>query len=353
MSKVRTYKDIDIQTAKAVQAIMTAMKEATISSTVASSIYGRYSIFDPCQTGDVFGLHVQTEGLINWLGWRSNKYYMRRVGFIPWYGPEGYSGSGEITSGAGAPCDDPDGWEYGVCGYNLTHTSWYHRAGEGLDPHTIVQDRCETTPRYRLNGVQISDDVEWQMNGIMNILHMDIVRDVVHGSHDNAYEMNGLESLIKSEYLNDNREVCPQIGADVIDWANDDFDGDVNGLGNFFDYLDELVTEKEWRASAIGNISEVDMILLTSRFMATCILDAYSCYTICGVTSDQTISEVSMRAEARRLRRELNGGPLYDGKKAVGYIQLKSGRRLPIIVTMLWILATIRLMVRVALISIC
>jgi hypothetical protein len=295
------------------------------------SIYGRYSIFDCCSPGDVFGLQVQTVGLMQWLGWRPNRFYRRRVDFIPWYGPEGVVACTNRT-GAGNPCDDPKGWEYQVCGYDLQHTSWYHRQGDPLNPHTIVQDRCETTPRYRLNGIMISDDVEWQMNGIMNVLQQDIRRDLIHGNHSNAFQMDGLESLIKTGYTNDNGTTCPQIDSTVVDWAHDDLDGAVNGFGNFFDYLDEVVTEKEWRASAVGTISETDMVLLTSRFMATCLLDAYACYTTCGVTDTNDVTDQALRAQQRQARFNLNGGPLYDGAAAVGFINLKSGRRLPIIV---------------------
>jgi len=295
------------------------------------SIYGRYSIFDPCSPGDVFGLQVQTVGLMPWLGWRPNRFYRRRVDFIPWYGPEGTVACNS-TTGAGNPCDDPKGWEYGVCGYDLVHTSWYHRAGDPLNPHTITQDRCETTPRYRLNGMMIADDVEWQMNGIMNVLQQDLRRDMIHGNHDNAYQMDGLENLVVTGYTNDNGTTCPQIDSAVIDWAHDDLDGDVNGYGNFFNYLDELVTEIEYRASAIGTIAETDMVLLTSRFMATCLLDAYACYTTCGVTSDNDVTDQALRGQQRAARMALNAGPLYDGASAVGYLPLKSGRRVPIIV---------------------
>ena len=128
------------------------------------------------------------------------------------------------------------------------------------------------------------DDVEWQMNGIMNVLAQQMRRALVHGSHDNAYEMNGLEAIIKTGYQNDNGVTCPQADSIMVDWANDNLDGEVNGLGNFFNYLDEVVTEIEYRAQDLGPISETDMVLLTSRFMATCLLDAYACYTACGVT---------------------------------------------------------------------
>ena len=74
------------------------------------------------------------------------------------------------------------------------------------------------------------------------------------------------------------------------------------------------------------------MILLTSRFMATCLLDAYACYTTCGVTTLSDVTDQALRASQRALRRELNGGPLYDGSTAVGYIHLKSGRRIPVMV---------------------
>lgn len=308
-----------------------AFKEASITAPPSVSIYGRLSMFDPCSPGDVFGLQVQTVGLLQWLGWRPNNFFRRRVDFIPWFGPEGTT-AGNSTTGAGAPCDDPDGWEYSVCGYDLCHTSWYHRAGDGLDPHTIVQSRCETSPRYRLNGVQIADDVEWQMNGIMNVLQQGIRRDLVHGSHGNAYEMDGLESLIKTGYTNANGGTCPQIDSILVDWDHDDLNGVNNDLGNFFDYLDEVVTEIEYRASAIGMIAENDMVLMTSRFMATCLLDAYACYTTCGVTDTGDITDQALRSQQRASRLALNAGPLYDGAAAVGFIPLKSGRRVPIIV---------------------
>jgi hypothetical protein len=194
-----------------------------------------------------------------------------------------------------------------------------------------VQDRCETTPRYRLNGVQIADDVEWQMNGIMNVMQQDLRRGLLHGSHDNAYQMNGLESLIKIGYAGDNGVTCPQVDSTIVAW-NDNLAGDVNGLGNFFDYLDEVVTEIEYRASSMGTISETDMVLLTSRFMATCLLDAYACYTTCGVTDTGDVTDQALRAQQRAARMALNGGPLYDGSAAVGFLNLKSGRRVPIIV---------------------
>lgn len=305
-------------------------KEASLTPTT-TSIYGRYSIFDPCAAGDIFGLQVQTIGLLPWLGWRSNKFYRRRVDFVTWWGPSG-TADGSPSAGAGEPCDDPNSWEYGAGGYELLHTSWYHRAGEALDPHTIVQERCETTPRYRLNGQMITDDVEWQMNGIMNVQQQDLRRDAIHGSHDNTREMNGLEQLIATGYTATNGQPLPQVDSILVDWANDDLDGESNGFGNFFNYLDEVVTEIEWRSQALGTIPETDMVLLTSRFMATCLLDAYACYTTCGVTSDSDITDQALRAQQRQMRMSLNGGPLYDGSAAVGYIQLKSGRRLPIIV---------------------
>lgn len=302
------------------------------------NIYGRFSIFDPCSPGDVFGLQVQTVGLMEWLGFRPNKFYRRRVDILSYIGPAGLAGSGEISSGAGAPCEDAYKWEFGYCGYNQVHTSWYHRSGDPLDPHSIVQERCETSPRYRVNGVQISDDMEWQMNGIMTVIQQDLRNGIVHGSHSNAFEMNGLESIIKTGYADDDGTLCPMADSILVNWDKDNLAGEENDLGNFFDYLDEVVTEVEYRASKLGGISETDMILLTSRFMATCLLDAYACYTTCGVTTWEDfhggldISEQALRAQQRAARIALNGGPLYDGAAAVGYLNLKSGRRLPIMV---------------------
>ena len=305
------------------------VRDVTGLTPSATNIYGRYSIFSPCEAGDVYGLQVQTHGIMNWLGWRPNSYYRRRVSFITWWGPEGMH-NGTATTGATAPCSDPPGWEYGQAGYDLVHTSWYSRAGDPLDPHTVVQDRCETTPRYRLNGQIIRDDVEWQMNGMMSTLKQSVQKDIVTGSHDNAYEMNGFESIIKAGYLDDFSQPTPQVDSLVLDWAFDDLDGNVNGYGNFFDLLDERVNDVEYRASAVGNIAETDMVLFTSRFQAVKLLDAYAAYTTAGVTTSSDITDQALRAAQRASRISMNGGPLYDGQSVVGVISLKSGRRLPV-----------------------
>lgn len=307
-------------------------KETTISQISPKNIYGRNSIFDACAAGDIFGLQVQTNSFLQWIGWRPNRFYRKRVDFIAWWGPSG-TAAGTPVSFAGAPCDDPNGWEYGAAGYEMLHKSWYHIAGDPLDPHTLgLDNRCETSPRYRINGQMITDDVEWQMNGIMNVLQQNVRRDVIHGSHNNAYEMDGLENLIRTGITDDGGHATPMLDSILVNWASDDLDGTANGFGNFFEYLDEVVTEIEWRSTALGTILETDMILMVPRFMATALLDAYACYTTCGVTSTNDITDQALRAQQRAERRALNGGPLFDGNTAVGYIHLKSGRRLPILV---------------------
>lgn len=307
-----------------------AYKETSLTPT-SVSIYGRYSIFDPCVAGDIYGLQVVTHGFMNWLGWRSNRFYRRRVDFLTYQGPAG-TAAGTADTGATDPCDDPPGWEYGTCGYELVHTSWYGRSGDALTPFTVVQERCETSPRYRINGQQIVDDVEWQVNGAMGALKMSLERDLIHGSHANPNEMDGLNRIIRGGHTDDNGQPCPMVDSIMVNWANDNLDGESNNYGNFFNYMDEIVTEIEYRASGLGSIAETDMILLTSRFMATCLLDAFACHTTCGVTDANDITDQALRAQQRQARRDLNAGPLYDGRNAVGYIHLKSGRRLPIMV---------------------
>jgi hypothetical protein len=292
------------------------------------TIYGRHSIFDPCSNGDVFGLQVATHGLMNWLGWRANPYWKRTVQFITWWRGEG---ADEGISGAGSPCEDPLSWEWGECSYELCHTSWYHRQGQPLGPHN-TQIRCENSPRTRINGTVIDSDWEWQLNGVLNALKQDITHDAIHGSHLNDYEMNGLESVIRTGYADNNGNNCPMVDAWLVDWDFDDLDGAVNGWGNFFDFLNELVNQIEYRAQALGDIAEQDMVLYTQRFMADCILDAFACYSVCGVTTTNDRTEQSLRAQILAYRNSLNGGPLYDGSRAVGFIRLKNGRRLPIMV---------------------
>jgi hypothetical protein len=290
-----------------------------------ATIYGRNSIFDPCFAGDIFGLQVQTHGLLNWLGWRPNPYWKRTVQFITWWRGEGAE---DGITGAGSPCENPLSWEWGECSYELCHNSWYHRQGQPLGPHN-TQIRCETDQKYRLNGTLITDEFEWQMNGIMWALQQDIDWDVVHGSHLNDFEMNGLETAIRTGYEDNNGNHCPMVDSWLINWGNDDLDGAVNNWGNFFDFMHELVGQIEWRSRAIGDIAETDMVLYTSPFMADCILDAFACYQVCGGTN---VSEASFRPQVLAYRQSLNAGPMYDGSRAVGFIKLKNGRRLPIMV---------------------
>lgn len=292
------------------------------------TIYGRNSIFDPCFAGDIFGLQVETVGILNWLGWRRNQIWKKTIQIIPWWRGED---ADECTTGAGSPCEEPLGWEWGECQFEMCHTSWYHRQSDPLGPHNI-QMRCETDRMMRLNGVPITDEFEWQLNGIMNALKQDIQHDAVHGSHQNAFEMNGLEAIVRTGYADNNGNLCPYADSWLIDWAFDDLDGAVNGWGNFFNFLHELVYQVEYRSSPLGTIAEDDMVLFTTRFMADCILDAFACYSVCGVTATTDISDQALRPQVLTYRKTLNGGPLWDGKTAVGYISLKSGRRLALMV---------------------
>jgi hypothetical protein len=302
--------------------------DTTFAALSNPTIYGRNSIFSPCFNGDVFGLQVETQGIMNWLGWRRNKFWKRTVQFITWWRGEG---ADEGTTGAGSPCDDPLSWEWGECSYELCHTSWYHRQGQPLGPHN-TQTRCETDRMARINGVPIRDEFEWQLNGIMNALQQDVSYDAVHGNHANAWEMNGLEAVVRQGYEDNNGNYCPMVDSWLIDWQNDDLDGAVNQWGNFFDFLHELVGQIEYRASGLGRIQERDMVLFMPRFLADCLLDSFTCYSVCGVTDSGDITDQALRGQILQYRQSLNGGPLWDGRSAVGYIRLKSGRRLPIMV---------------------
>jgi len=292
------------------------------------TIYGRNSIFDPCFAGDIFGLQIETGGILNWLGWRRNQIWKRVVQIIPWWRGEGAE---DCTTGAGSPCELPLGWEWGECQFDICHTSWYHRQSDPLGPHN-TQQRCETDRIMRVNGTPITDEFEWQLNGIMNVLSQDIAHDAVHGSHQNAYEMNGLESIIRTGYTDNNGQPCPYADSYMIPWNNDDLDGAINGWGNFFDFLAELTGDIEYRAQTIGTISNTDMVLFTTRFLATCLLDAFACYSVCGVTTANDVTDQALRSQILNYRKSLNGGPMWDGRKVVGTISLKSGRSIPIII---------------------
>lgn len=306
-------------------------KDWDIADPLANSIYGRNSIFDACAPSDVWGLQVETNGLMNWVGWRPTTYASRQVNFIQWWGPAGTSAGNPVTLAKG-PCEDPDTWQYGTCGYTLCHESFYMLGGETLDPQTLsLGNRCETTPRYRLNGVLIQDDMEWQANGIENVLAQAVNYGLVHGSHVNSYEMNGLESLIKGGYTDKDGQACPAVDSILVNWGNDDLDGAVNGFGNWFDYLDEIIDEIEYRAQHMGGIAEVDMAIWTQRFMAKAILNKFACYNVCGALTYDG-SDPAFRRDILAYRQSLNGGPLFDGRNAVGFITVKGGRRIPIMV---------------------
>jgi len=300
----------------------------TYDSLANPTVYGRNSFLSPCFAGDIFGMQAEAHGIINWIGWRVNQFWKKTVQLVSWWRGEG---SDEGTTGAGSPCEDPLGWEWGECSFEMCHTSWYHRAGDPLGPHN-TQDRCETSQRVRLNGTVITDDFEWQLNGIMQALLQDINWDVVHGSHLNAFEMNGLESIVRRGYADNNGTPCPLADSWLIDWGYDDLDGLVNGWGNFFDFLHELVLQVEQRAQPIGRIANTDMILFCQRYMADCILNAYACYSVCGVTTLNDSTDQAIRAQVNEYRRSLNSGPIYDGQSVVGTVRLKNGRALSIMV---------------------
>lgn len=305
----------------------TAMQERTdMTLSELATIYGCCGLFDMCGDMDLVSLSMQgADPFLDWLGWEATDICLINKNFITWVRPE--QSGGVCTGGYLAdPCEDPHGVEWGTCDFTLRDFARLRRWGPTRDASKNDVRLCERQPRYRLDGTLITDDREYDARLIAEVILQDLQRMVVAGNATTAGQFDGLENWVVTGYTNSEGRVCTSMDANVIDWNGNNMAGGAgitwNGtaIGATYNFIDVLLAvfrhvkrRLSWspplRAQFGGGL---DIILLLPSWLTNCVLDHYTCWSVCDGSQ---YNEVALQAyEARSFRKSLLGGAFGFGQ---------------------------------------
>lgn len=298
------------------------------------TIGGCCGLFDLCSDVDVLSLSMTAEPFIDWLGWQASAVCEIRKNFITYTRAEPtVAGGTTMTAGYLAnPCGDSHGAEWGTCDFLLEGFGRLRRHTPTRDITKVGLRLCELQPRYRLDGTQINDDMEFDMRIVVEAIMQDLYRLLITGNHTVGTDdglFDGLQQLINTGYVNTHGERCCSMDSLVIDWnGNNMCDALTAGHGatwngaaiaNGFNFVDVLLSvyrrikRRLAHAPALNAPLRVgDMVLVMPQSWAECLLDCFTCWSVCpGVA----YNEANLNTfEARNFRDNLNGGMFGGGR---------------------------------------
>ena len=290
---------------------------------------------DMCADQDLMSLSfAKTEPFLDWLSWQASLECIIRKYFLTWIRPEQgvrmvnrgeqmvaeqYCTGGVVQD----PCGASEGVEFGGCTFELRNFGRLRRHGPVRDVTMNAVKSCAAQPRYRLDGTVISDSRELDIRTVMEVLVQDLKREVVLGNTitDGDGEFDGLQQLIKTNYMSPAGQRCASMDSIIIEWNHNDMDGgngitwNGNAIANTWDLVDVLQaiirnikTRISWAPALAGRALRVgDIVLMMPTFLTSCLLDMYTCWSVCANSVIETY-------ESRQYRNQLNGGMFGNGR---------------------------------------
>lgn len=293
-------------------AIQQMQMQRALTVSTNPSPFGSFNYFDRC-TDELMGLHFEASlPLLDWIGFEVDDEYTKTFEYLTFVRPA-YS-SGSATAGyLSDACADPNSWEFGTNKFTVTGFGRYGRRGPTRD---IMKPMfyCKTDPRRRLDGTPVTDEREWDMRFTTEVILQDISRHIITGNNSTAGQMDGLERIVKTGYSSS------MLDSTVIDWNGNLMSGGsgitwngtaVASTNDFVDVLRAVVRRVRQRIGWSPMLSNQrmnvgDMVLVMPTHVAECLLDFYTCWSVCATTDDIAIQLQSF--EARRFRDQLLGG---------------------------------------------
>ena len=275
--------------------------------------FGCCNYFDRC-TDELMSLHFGgTLPLLDWIGFEVSDVCVKTFEFMTYLRADrteqGAASAGYLSD----PCATPNTWEFGTCKLTIEDFGRYGRRGKTREVMKPAK-YCITEPRRRLDGSVVTDEREWDLRWTTDQIINDISRDIIVGNSSNPGQMDGLETLVSTGYD------CAPLDSIVIDWNGNPMSGGAgvtwNGAAvaatyDFVDVLNAVIRRIKQRISMAPSLRNQalnlgDMILVMPTNVAQCLLDFYTCWSVCAGAQ---YNEVSLQTyEARTFRNSLMGG---------------------------------------------
>lgn len=292
-----------------------------------ATIYGCCGLFDLCSDSDLMSLSFEgQQPFMDWVGWERTNVCLIQKNFITWVRPQlniqGTRSAGYIPD----PCGPSNGVRWGECDFVLEDFALIRRHGPTRDATKIDLKYCEIQPRYRLDGTPITSDAEFDMRLTVEAMIQDLKLMLINGSAAVPGQFDGLQQLVATGYTDSKGRRCHSMDSIVVDWNANGMAGGtgitINGaaMPAVFDFIDTLlgafrrVRDRILMAPQLSaqSMQVGDMVFVAPTFLLRCILDAYTCWSVCP---GEAFNEVNLNTyEARTFRNGLNGGMFNAGK---------------------------------------
>ena len=308
-----------------------------------ATIYRCCGLFDLCNDQDLMSLSLEgTSPFLDWLTWRLTDLCVIRKSFITYTAPEhtftmeGKGPEAHIVRNCSPgyladPCEDPYGTEWGKCEFELRDFGRLRRHSPTRDITMNAVRLCEAQPRYRLDGTMITDDREFDIRVVTETLLQDLKRMIITGAASTPGMFDGLNALVKTNYTDPTGQPCHSMDSNIIDWNGNQLAGGAgitwNGtaIGATYDFVDVLLAafrrvmqRISWAPVLNSQRLRVgDIVLVMPTFMTRCLLDMYTCWSVCpNVDWEEGIGVIQAlnTFEARTYRNQLNGGMFGAGR---------------------------------------
>jgi len=293
-------------------------------------------LFDNCGGNNLIALSLSgVSPFLDWIGWQGTKVYRLVRDFVLYSRAQHHSGEGGDTATPGYicdPCEDPLPVEWAHDQLEIEGFARIGRSSPTRDMGYSGMNYCETSPRYRLDGTMITDDLEWDLIRATEVLTaQDLLDQVLNGDTSDPQgagcgQMDGLSTIISDAYKN------PMLNSIVIDWNGNGMNGGAgaswNGHAlpsdaNFISLLMAIIRNIRARIGMVpfirsSNLAYGDLILGMPSSFIPCLLDAFTCWSVCPTVFSEymTTGSLSMMNtyEARLFRDTLNGGAFGAGQ---------------------------------------
>lgn len=295
-------------------------------------------LFDPCGKNDLISLSLAgVNPLLDWIGWVGTKTWRLVRSFILYNRAAANAQGGRSAGWLCDPCAEPLGTEWAHDELIIEGFARLGRASPVRDMSMTGMNYCEISPRFAIDGRTITDDTEYDIIRASEAVIQDLLYQVLEGNADTCGQMDGLPQIVTDSYLD------PMFNSIIVDWNGNGMDGGAgetfNGYAiptdkNFIDLLIAVIARIRLRIANVPNIraaalSYGDVILAMPGSFAGCILDAYTCWSVCpSLWNDFVVSGVlntADNAQVRVFRESLNGGPFGAGQITI------NGLRIPIL----------------------
>lgn len=279
----------------------------TLTLSTAATMTGCCGLFDPCGSNDLLSLTLEAEPFLDWLGWKPDNQCKQFVKLISYIGPAGTSTGAEAT-GAAAACANAAGVEFGTCEVLLPDKGRIKRAGPVRDLTENNRKVCDDYPVFMKDGQQITDELMWSLTLAGTAIKQDVKRMLITGNAGTTGQFAGLQALVNTGYVNATNGIrCSAMDSIVVNWGSNTMTTQVGGFV-LVDYLNDIVRRIRQRAmwANLGGIAVGDMVLMMPSFLRDCLLDSYTCWSVCPGAQ---YNEANLNTlEARTFRNTLNGG---------------------------------------------